>query len=393
MATSHFSLPSETQIKLQGVFVHPDHLSGFSDEVSSCSSADSSSLISYGTDDDDEDIDMSYRDARSIIQDNTDDYFAPRPRSSNSSFYTDSSDGGASFSSIEEEEEDVATTPTPDSCDRRAAPLSRSSSYDQTYPDLTSSPFPASFAFSTFAPSPVPSRPSSRSASPCASPALSPSRRAHPYAAQRSTAMLRSFSSPVETNREVEQRKKAMLAFTESMDERAKMIRSKSTPNAGMPTPGAGVAMSRSAAASRAPVSAPFLTPFGDDWGSALPPRSPQPSTMLPFPYNLATPPSPHSRLNRANSYAGVENHYQPEPRMEHRNSVPTIAISGPASSTVMRSSSRRSSVLRPLTPIVAQSAEPPTGVCAALESFTFSPSPSSPPSLVRARLHRGLSF
>jgi hypothetical protein len=56
-------------------------------------------------------------------------------------------------------------------------------------------------------------------------------------------------------------------------------------------------------------------------------------------------------------------------------------------------SSSRRSSILRPLTPIVSQSSASQDGVCNALESFSFSPSPSSPPQMVRARLNRGLSF
>lgn len=395
-APTKSSVPESSEFVLQGVFVHPDHLSGFSDEISS--SCDSSSIISYGTDDDEGDYEMSndqdlgalYRDSRSSIQDSTDDYFAARPKSSTSSFYTGSTDStdfsdGASFSSIDEDEEETATTPTPDSCHQAPSFSRRSSSYGELYPDLTSPAFPASFAFNTFAPSA--SRPSSRPSS--------PSHRSHPYL-KSSSAMARSVSSPVETNRQVEQRKNAMLAFTASMDERANMVRSKSTPNA-IPTPG-GVVMSRSAAVSRAatPVSSPFLTPFEEGWGAELPPRSPQASTMLPFPYNLASPPS-RFRFNRANSYAGQENHFEAPPKVEHRNSVPTIAVSAPSmtssSSGMKRASSRRSSNLRPLTPIVAQSSEPQEGVCAALESFTFSPSPSSPPQMVRARLNRGLSF
>lgn len=397
-APTKSSVPDSSEFVLQGVFVHPDHLSGFADEISS--SSDSSSIISYGTDDDECDYEMSndqdlgalYRDGRSSIQDSTDDYFAARPKSSTSSFYTGSTDStdysdGASYSPIDEEEEESATTPTPDSCYQAPSFSRRSSSYGELYPDLTSPAFPASFAFNTFAPSA--SRPSSRPSS--------PSHRSHPYL-KSSSAMSRSVSSPVETNRQVEQRKNAMLAFTASMDERANMVRSKSTPNA-IPTPG-GVVMSRSAAVSRAatPVSSPFLTPFEEGWGAELPPRSPQASTMLPFPYNLASPPS-RFRFNRANSYAGQENHFE-APKVEHRNSVPTIAVSAPpmassssTSSGVKRSSSRRSSNLRPLTPIIAQSSEPQEGVCAALESFTFSPSPSSPPQMVRARLNRGLSF
>ncbi|GAA5831186.1 hypothetical protein JCM3766R1_002958 [Sporobolomyces carnicolor] len=400
------SLPAEIPIQLQGVFVHPDHFSSFADEVSSpCSSTDSSSILSYGADDDLDEYDMRdncYRDDRSAEQDESMDYFAPRPKSSASSFYTgasdstDSSDGGASFSSLDQEddeEEDVATTPTPGSSYQPPSFSRRSSDYGATYPDLTAPlpSFPASFAFNTFAPSPASSRPSSRPSS--------PSRRAHPYA-KSSSAMMRSVSSPVETNRQVEARKNAMLAFTASMDERAKMVRSKSTPN----TPGAtgcGVAMSRSAASSRAPV-APFLTPFEDNWGSALPPRAVETSPMLPFPYNLASPPT-RFRFNRANSYAGTENHFEP-PKVERHGSVPTISVSSPAcvASTPAASSSpamtrsasaRRSSILRPLTPIVQQSVASQDGVCSALESFTFSPSPSSPPQMVRARLNRGLSF
>ncbi|GAA6013630.1 hypothetical protein JCM11491_002733 [Sporobolomyces phaffii] len=395
MAAILSTLPSEIPIQLQGVFVHPDHFAAFSDEVSSpCSSTDSSSILSYGTDDDEHaDYDMEYRDDRSAMQHLDNDYFAPRPKSSSSSFYTGSSDstdssiGGDSFSSLDDEEEDVATTPTPGS--NYEAPCFRSSSYGETYPNLVSPPvFPASFAFNTFTASPASSRPSSRPAS--------PSRRAHPYA-KSSSAMMRSVSSPVETNRQVEARKSAMLAFTASMDERASMIRSKSTPNA-VPTPG-GVQMSRSAASSRAPT-APFLTPFEDNWGSALPPREAAPSTLLPFPYNLASPPS-RFRFNRANSYAGVENHYE-APRADRHGSVPSISVSSPACASASPSTSsgmartgsaRRSSVLRPLTPIVSQPPASQDGVCNALESFTFSPSPSSPPQMVRARLNRGLSF
>ncbi|GAA6060399.1 hypothetical protein JCM10212_004652 [Sporobolomyces blumeae] len=381
---------------LEGVFVHPDHLAGFADEMSSSwSSSDCSSIISYGTDDDDiaatDDYESSlYRDDRSAVQDRTDDYFAPRPKSASSSFYTDSTDSSfSSFGSSEADDDDesAATTPTPGSC-YKAPSFSRRPSCGDVYPDLTSPSFPASFAFNTFAPtsSRSSSRPSSRPSSPI---------RAHPYLSNRSSAMARSVSSPVETQRQVEQRKSALTAFTASMDERARMIRSKSTPNA-VPTPG-GIAMSRSAAASRAasPSRAPFLTPFEEGWGAKLPPREAQSAATLPFPYNLANPPA-RFRLNRANSYAGTENHFHGAP-VEHRNSVPTIAVSSPmststSSSMPMNPSSRRAR-LSPLTPIVAQSTEPQHGVCAALESFTFSPSPSSPPQMVRARLNRGLSF
>ncbi|GAA6001044.1 hypothetical protein JCM5350_000979 [Sporobolomyces pararoseus] len=403
------SLPSEIPIQLQGVFVHPDHFSSFADEISSpCSSTDSSSILSYETDDDLKEYEMKeqiyYRDDRSAEQDESNDYFAPRPKSSTSSFYTgssdstDSSDGNASFSSLdddeEEEEEDVATTPTPGSSYQPPSfsRRSSSSSYGATYPDLTAPlppTFPASFAFNTFAPSPASSRPSSRPSS--------PSRRAHPYA-KSSSAMMRSVSSPVETNRQIEARKNAMLAFNASMDERAQMIRSKSTPNA-PPTPGPA-AMSRSAASSRAPV-APFLTPFEDNWGSALPPREEKTTPLLPFPYNLASPPS-RFRFNRANSYAGSENHFEAAPKVDRHGSVPTISVSSPSTTSSLTSSSgmtrtasssRRSSILRPLTPIVSQSSQAQDGVCTALESFSFSPSPSSPPQMVRARLNRGLSF
>ncbi|GAA5872432.1 hypothetical protein JCM16303_004515 [Sporobolomyces ruberrimus] len=398
MAAMLSSLPSEIPVHFQGVFVHPDHFSAFSDEASSCSSTDSSSILSYDeTDDDYEMQSEQYRDDRSAIQDESMDYFAPRPKSSTSSFYTgssdstDSSDGGASFSSVdyEDEDEDVATTPTPGSAYTAPTFSRSSSSYGETYPDLTSAPiFPASFSFNKFSSSPSSSRPSSRPSSPV--------RRSHPYA-KSSSAMLRSVSSPVETNRQIEARKTAMLAFTASVDEHARMVRSKSTPHA-LPTPG-GVVMSRSVASSRAPI-APFLTPFEDNWGSALPPREAEASTLLPFPYNLASPPT-RFRFHRANSYAGTENHFE-APRVDRHGSVPTISVSLPvcasipssaAGMTRSASSSRRGSALRPLTPIVPKPSSAHDGVCNALESFSFSPSPSSPPQMVRARLNRGLSF
>ncbi|GAA5862211.1 hypothetical protein JCM1840_001678 [Sporobolomyces johnsonii] len=390
-------LPHErSDFVLEGVFVHPDHLQcGFSDDLStSWSSSGSSSLLSYDTAEDDEEESLPMHEMRGLalscsassqVQEEMKDYFAPRPGSSSSPFYSDSTSSSllSSQGSVKSGTSFVSTTPT---CELAGElpPFARRPSYGDIYPNLSapSASFPASFSFNTFAPST--SRPSSRPPSP----------RAYPYG--RSTggaAMARSVSSPVETQRQLEERQNTMMAATAAMDERtAKMVRSKSVA-AALPTVG-GVAMSRSKAVSRSPTAivSPLLTPFGEGWGAALPPRTPKSPAMLPYPYNLAAPARSPCRVVRANSYGGIEN--QLSPLVEHRNSLPTTHTPGspaPSSPSVSRPSRRQR--LTPLTAIVSPSPESRDDVHSSLDSFTFSPSPSSPPSMVRGRLHRGMTF
>ncbi|GAA5862888.1 hypothetical protein JCM1840_002314 [Sporobolomyces johnsonii] len=382
---------------LEGVFVHPDHFqSSSSDDLStSWSSSGSSSFLSYSTDDDEveeETLPMHEMQglalggsASSQAQEELEDYFAPRPESSSSPFYSDSTSSSlfSGQGSVVSSASSVATTPTCESATKLPS-FARRPSYGEIYPDLTapSTSFPASFSFNTFAPSA--SRPSSRPPSP----------RAHPYGRPKGgAAMARSVSSPVETQRQLEERQNAMKAATAAMDERtAKMVRSKSVA-AALPTVG-GVAMSRSNAVSRSPtaVASPLLTPFGAGWGAALPPRTPKSPAMLPYPYNLAAPARSPCRVVRASSYSGTEN--QLSPLVEHRNSLPTIhTLGSPTPSSPSTSRSLRRQRLTPLTAIVSQSADSRNDVHSSLDSFTFSPSPSSPPSMVRGRLHRGMTF
>ncbi|GAA5831351.1 hypothetical protein JCM11251_003993 [Rhodosporidiobolus azoricus] len=390
---------------LQGVFIHPDHLAQgfFADELSSSSSSETSSILNY------EDEAPSMEDdayeppsegltglaltcgLSSEAQEVTHDYFAPRPGSSNPSpFYSDSTSTSQSEALFDSAScsSSAATTPTCEDTGLKSPSFSRRSSCASLFSQVSSPAVPATFSFAAFAP--IASRPPSPS-------------RAHPYSrpSKGGAAMSRSVSSPVETQRQLEERQRAMSLAEVAIDVRTvKMNRTKSnasTPSLGsfpfLPPP---PTMTRSATVSSRPLFSPLASTFGEDWGASLPPRELPQHALNTFPYTVARPPVSPLRTTRAYSYAGIENVFPlPSPApSQHRNSLPTASLSGkvdsPPSPTLVRSQSRRRSTLFPMTPILPNTPEldsspvmVPSGVAAA----------DAPLSPTRNRLHRGMTF
>lgn len=384
-------------VVLKGIFIHPAHLSaGFcADDSAYPSSVDSTSTLSY---DDDEIVDLRESSelseaaletlaldsaaVGSATQDATQDYFAPRPALHCSRTPLDGSSmySGATSSSVWTPSacSTAATTPTAGSPGlvKGSTMMQPSSSRSGT--------MPATFSFASFTPNT--SAEGTRHALPRAP---SPSR-PHPYhrlGSSHGTAMLRSVSSPVETQRQHEERQRRLVAAEDAMDTRAvKMARSKS--GASTPAEYSSWGASASAPMTRRPsgmLVSPLSEVFGRDWGKALPPRPVENTPPLAFPYNVARPPVSPLRNARSRSFAGLSHPY--EPASGPSTSVTSDSDSSTSAATMraLRPRSRLSVCLGPLTPIQTQSVEssPVTRVA-----------PDAPfQSTVRGRLQRGMSF
>ncbi|BGO96879.1 hypothetical protein NBRC10513v2_000820 [Rhodotorula toruloides] len=369
---------------LQGVFIHPDHLAQgfFADECTDYSSSSgSSSLLSY---DDEEDVPTNGLSGlalectfSSAQQEETRDYFASRQVFTNTSPFAPSTPLAETQQQSPSFSDAFPLAPT----------FSRRSSCMSVASDAPMSPaMPATFSFATFAaPS---SRPSTRAPSPV---------RAHPYVRPTGADMMRSVSSPVETQRQLEERQRRMSTAENVMDVRAiKMARSKST--ASTPT-GEAFSSGASMARSSGKLFSPLASTFGEDWGKTLPPRESEAPPLVPFPYNVARPPVSPTRNARSHSFAGRENVYIAP--AHHRNSIhciiPPSTSSGapsPPSPTMPRHARRASRMsIAPLTPILPQSPElHPIDemTCAMQATAAYVPSTASP---VRNRLQRGMTF
>ncbi|GAA6053483.1 hypothetical protein JCM3770_000289 [Rhodotorula araucariae] len=383
----------ERDFVLEGVFIHPDHLAQgfFADEMADSSCSETSSIVGY----DDEDAPVAELTGLALncafgesTQDQMQDYFAPRPGSSNpSSFYSNSttSSMASSLFDASEASSSTATTPTCESAFKPA--FSRRSSVISVCSDVASPSIPATFSFSAF------SAPGTASAPMTRAPSRNPSpTRAHPYTRSSGggASMTRSVSSPVETHRQVEERQRRMSVAEVVMDERAvKMARSKSgasTPMRGSfpPSPTGGVSMAHT---SSKPLFSPLMASSSVGWGN-IPVASPFLGGGRP---RLAP-----TRSARAHSFAGMENYYMSPPAAlaEHRHSVANIsyvASSPSSSSPLVNRNSRRLSRIFPLTPILAQSPElDEEPSCAVQAAATL---PDAPVVLSRGRLHRGMTF
>ncbi|GAA6010330.1 hypothetical protein JCM10207_005177 [Rhodosporidiobolus poonsookiae] len=386
---------------LKGIFIHPDHLAaGFlADESPSLSSSESSSVVDYSEDESvaEQDVDSSAAALTGLAltcgyssdaQEAMHDYFAPRPGSCNPSPFYSNSTTDSGYSELDVATPSASSSPAtnPTTCDMVKSPsFSRRSSCLSIYSDVASPSLPATFSFGTFAPTnPQPPR------------APSPSR-SHPYARPSKTgaAMMRSVSSPVETQRQLEARQRAMSIAETAIDERAvKMARSKSTASSPITgsLPFGGMGMARSSKVPSRPLYSPLTSTFGESWGSALPPREFADSELNTFPYNVARPALSPLRTTRAHSFAGNENLFTPPPSVGHRNSLPTAdlaagsdSLSSPSSPTLVRQARRRSRMMDfSFTPIIPQSPE---------QDSPTEMAPPLAPSTPRNRLHRGMTF
>jgi hypothetical protein len=220
--------------------------------------------------------------------------------------------------------------------------------------------------------------------------------------------MMRAVSSPVETQRELDQRRRAQLDANEVMHEQAaKLVRRRSIATVPGLAMGAGASMSR-ARGPRGSIGgegcpSPLVTPFGEGWGAALPQREFEAQAMVCFPYNVASPASPHSRLARSYSVTNMENVGVPLcptlPRsFHHRNSLPTShspfplpSPTIPSSASPVMSRSRRGT-LAPLTPIIPSSPLMSVEETEAIESFRAAVT-NTAPVIMPGKLKRGMSY
>ncbi|GAA5854574.1 hypothetical protein JCM9279_005696 [Rhodotorula babjevae] len=381
----------ERDFVLEGVFIHPDHLAQgfFADEpVDSCS--ETSSIVDYN-----DELPVAELTGLALncgsAQDATHDYFAPRAGSSNPSpFYSGSTESSQASSLLERDGPgawSAATTPT---CDALVKPdfSRRSSMYSNS--DAASPCIPATFSYASFhAPATV-SAPMTRLPSRSASPTR-PSPYSRPAPSSSSShggaSMTRSVSSPVETQRQVEDRQRRISIAEVVMDERAvKMARSQST--ATTPVLGAFPSHVSGSASMARTSSKPLFSPLmaasssSTGWGN-LPGSSP---------FLGSRPGATPLRGERAHSFAGVENYFPPPSALAApRRSVPTIPYAAAPASTSLSRQSRRVSRIFPLTPILPESLELAAEPSCAVQATTPSSSASQP--LARGRLHRGMTF
>lgn len=117
-------------------------------------------------------------------------------------------------------------------------------------------------------------------------------------------SMLRSVSLPVETFKQLEMRRQHLQAVSAAVvDQLAGSDQSSSSSSTMMRSTTNNSSFSHFAPRGPQPKS-----PFGKDWGAALPPREHESEPMVPFPYNLVTPKSP-PRLMRSHSTSDVNPH------------------------------------------------------------------------------------
>jgi len=395
LGLEHMSVrDDERDFVLEGVFIHPDHLAqGFFAEepVDSCS--ETSSIVDYN-----DELPVAELTGLALncgeAQDATLDYFAPRAGSSNPSpFYsgsTESSQASSLFESHGPGAWSAASTPT---CDALVKPdFSRRSSTYSTL-DAASPSIPATFSYASFhAPATV-SAPMTRLPSRSTSPTRpSPYSRPTPSSSSSShggASMTRSVSSPVETQRQVEDRQRRISIAEVVMDERAvKMARSQST--ATTPVLGAFPSQVTGSTSMARTSSKPLFSPLmaasssSTGWGN-LPVASP---------FLGSRPGAAPLRGERAHSFAGVENYFPPPSALaEPRRSVPTIPYAAAPASTSLSRQSRRISRIFPLTPILPQSPELAAEPSCAVQVTSSSSSSFDSQPLARGRLHRGMTF
>lgn len=393
------SADTRHDVVLRGIFIHPDHISaGFcADEASYSSSSESASTISYEDEGSASELSEAALESLALegdAQDATQDYFAPRaarstaPMSSGASPMA--SDSTMSSAWCPSPTSTAATTPTNLSASpSKGMPLTRRPSQMANF-GLVSPGLPATFSFAAFGATDADS--DAGTPRPALPRAPSPSR-CHPYTRVKSsgTAMQRSVSTPVETQRQVEERERRLSAAEDAMDTRAvKMARSKSgasTPS-GARTPAEPCFATATASApmtrrSSGALVSPLSEVFGPDWGKTLPPAPPlDASKPLTFPDNVARPPLSPLRNARSRSFAGLEQAYEPM----SLDATPEAAFSASMASgpRALRPRSRLSVSFGPLTPIL------PDSNVAVRADESDADVLSSP---VRNRLYRGMSF
>lgn len=377
----------EPAIEFKGIFVHPDHLASMAPSPSSSISS-ALTCLDFSDEDLDGDYNMGTLALDSPVtvvgEDDCDDYFtfgSPKysPKtipsmlasSSTSSTPTTESVSAATRAPLAQSMSRVASSST--STSRGSPALVRTPSL---YGNENAAPshFPASLPFSMFLPqptydafSPAPASPSAFPAScffasrPPSPSAGSPPVRPSPYSRKNSVAslkasnggesMVRCVSSPVETMSQVTQRRAALSAMTNTIDLSAsQMARSRSVAAGaavGSASLSSSLGMTRSSIGlgvggvqmARSPKQRG--TPYGDNWGAALPPREVEPTPApVPFPYNVErTKPAPPTRLVRAYSMV---------------NTLTATENVAPVASPVLgQNRPRRPTLLAPLTPII----------------------------------------
>lgn len=400
--------PDDTRaanFEFEGIYVHPSHLEGSPD------SSASSSVLGYMSEEEDypavEQLALSpssFTSAESLPAQ------VPFWSRSNGSF---SSAGGSDYFSSQHS---TSSSPSSSACSTptcasstKATSSSRFSSRPTSPPTpihTAQSPFDPSTAFATYSSRDWPSKENAGSTpatlphlASFPSPSLSSrgnpySRRSTPPPSTRSGAMMRSVSTPVETQRQLDQRKSALSAVAAQLDEQAvKLVRSRSSaglvgmdsregPRREAPAMEASSSMGLGLAMSRALPNNPH-TPFGVGWGSALPLREETMVPLVPFPYNLVHRISP-TRLARSQSVTHMEDaRYPLAPSIARHDSLPGTSLFVSTTTSVTMNRPRRTTLLSPMTPLFPS---PSPTLVERMEDVVDSPPRP-------ARVQRGMSY
>lgn len=300
---------NQTDLNFQGIFVHPSHLS-----PTGSFSSDSDSM-SYM----DEDLVSTSGDFPNILS----------SRSSTEDYFSSSFNSTPSTSSLYNKSPSSSTSSTPTG---ESYSLTESTNMNRRIA------FPLAFSFANRSSFSLKSGP----ISPCTQDIPLPSYQ-FPIASVPSTSscpLVRSVSSPVETQRQLDQRNQMLSAVAEKMVATVEQVRAKSS--AGLES------MSGRDTRFGAGTLFPSGSGFEENWGASLPQREAVPATSNTFPYNLvhsvSTSKPLQTRLSRSLSALTIPNPY-PTPSTNRHNSLPTTVQSSP-------SRPRRATFMTPLTPI-----------------------------------------
>lgn len=355
-----WSMEEGERFSFQGIFIHKAHFNGSESPQSQFSGDDSSSGMSYGDSEHDGEPLRAFGTLEIDVPESLSPLFSDSPPAID--YFSPADVHSPTQPSYLSHYGSVASTPTPENSNitktgsrvpfaqspSQAAPFQPAFSlYNREDEALASSPKRHS---------PYPghrsSPPSIYRASASASPSI------------RGAAMRRVVSSPVETQRSLDERKSKILALSSAMNV-AGLVRSRTSMGANIPTYTGPIHGGFVAGEVKAmePVEKTKKSPFEAGWGASLPAQIHTLPTPLAYPYNLAQPTSP-VRLHR--SHSDVDKAPRPiQPNPYRQNSTPFMAnpatVDASASATPAR---RRPSSISPMTPLYT----PPT-----LGSRTFS--------------------
>lgn len=370
--------PVGSAFTFEGIHVHPSHFAPASDTSSN------SSVLSYMADEEEH---QAVSSMEGLELGAAEDAIPQSPSWSRAGSSCGSSSAGTDYFSYSTTSTATSSptssgysTPTREFPEPRKG--SSSSTMARTCPTTptisSSSAFDATFSFDSFSASPVelevPISPTTErnSSSSSSQRGLPYPRRAPPSCRTGAASMVRSYSTPVETQRQLDLRRTQLSAVAAAMDSH---VGSTGMGRAGTTSTMMGRQGSTIASGSKdrfplvnlsRPLPVPTY-PYGADWGSALPPREHAATPPMPvFPYNMQSSPlapSTSIRITRARSInTGEENRPKfstSAPHLHHNHLTPTLARHNSVPNTMEGVRPRRTTILTAMTPIVVRAVSP----------------------------------